>query len=216
MAHLSNHTDRTHALRVAVKRLRAQLRLMESLERARSRSLDRKLRKIGRVLSPVRDREVQNAWLKKNGFSTLPRLKPPVSIHSLETRVYRLGLRVEVARARADLSVKKEGQTLEKSRKKAVKAWKKAKHTDRDEDFHEWRKRTKDLQYQLDFLDRRARRKRVRRLAHWLGKFHDAVLIETLLKNDPSVSHSKTIRLAKRDKRKSRATALRLAKRALE
>jgi len=73
--------------------------------------------------------------------------------------------------------------------KRARKAGKKARHTQHIEDFHRWRKRVKDLQYQTQLLQDTPAgvtddfRQELKSLAQLLGNHHDLSILQALLGN---------------------------------
>jgi len=89
-------------------------------------------------------------------------------------------------------------------------AGKKARHTGKDTDFHEWRKKSKRLLYQLELTrsepGRRMARamKRIEKLQDNLGAYHDAVVVEDRLRRMLPFPSSARRVLCLLEKRKTR------------
>jgi CHAD domain-containing protein len=108
---------------------------------------------------------------------------------------------------------------VEKALRGLRRAGKRARMTDSDIDFHEWRKKAKRLFYLLELAEaglgrRMARaRKRVEKLQDTLGAYHDGVVVEDrLLRMVPlSIAARRVLRLLKRRKARLRKKACKIA-----
>lgn len=203
--------DSVHDLRVEIKQFRARIRLLKQLNRPGTGALNRKLQRISHLLSPVRDRRVQNAWLRANGFPMVENVKAAKPMRTLKAKVQRIGQEVNKAFATSKLSEEKKRLLLETTVRLVKKAWKIAKKTKRDEALHELRKRAKDLQYQLEAFGARAKRNRIQRLTRKLGNFQDRVHIEELLNNNPKFAPRRALQMAEKEKRQAKRDALQAA-----
>jgi CHAD domain-containing protein len=222
-----NQADRTediHQVRVHCKRLRALLRLLKPvsdpaiIERENTR-----LREAARALATFRDAFVAGETLKRVFEDTAPRRMKQVSVllGVKNARPKRRGdltmafdhlataLRHAAAAVRA-LPLKARGWDalapgLERSYARACAAFQKCQqggHRRRyGERFHEWRKRIKDLAYQLEFLENmepatlKRLRKDFRRLGTLLGDDHDLIVFaEHVNQRERQYTHLATFR----------------------
>ncbi|MGZ3694407.1 MAG: CHAD domain-containing protein [Bdellovibrionota bacterium] len=208
--------EKVHNLRVKIKQLRARARILQFLGRPIAKPVERKLKSIARILSPVRDRDVEIAWLIKHKYQPLKGLKPSIPLLSLEPALAKLSQKVSAALAGRAIDEAAKNKALRICKNKALHAWKKAEETKRIKDFHEWRKRTKDLQYQMEFLGQVRQAKAVKKLAQALGNAQDGALMQELLKRKPQIAPKSGKQMAKKEAKFSREQALRLAKKALK
>lgn len=98
-ARLGADPEELHDLRVAIRRLRAALRLYARHLPGKPRRHARELRRLGRALGPVRDLDVQIGWLREHA-AELPRLERDAVkaiVASLQRR--RRGARAEMLEA---------------------------------------------------------------------------------------------------------------------
>jgi CHAD domain-containing protein len=199
-----DRTEDIHQVRVQCKRLRALLRLLKPVSDAEALARENaRLRDAARALSAFRDAFVAGETLKRVFDDTAPRRVQDAAVmlgvtHGNPKRKRDLeagfenaarDLREMLATLRA-LPVEARGWDavapgLQRSYSRAQTSFQKcrkhqAKHL--AECFHEWRKRVKDLAYQLEFLDNveptvlRFMRKEFRRLGTMLGDDHDYVV----------------------------------------
>lgn len=167
-----------HRLRVATKRLRAAWRLVggDAADAAKAG-----LRAINHCLADTRDHAVLRRAAGARGVvvDAPPQLEPPPG------EEIAAGFRLEAGRWRQQASEagdrKLPVRRLTKTYKKARRRFEAADIQDADaETFHAWRKKTKDLLYQLDWMhlaldeDRRAvYRRALRDLARIQGEVND-------------------------------------------
>lgn len=186
-----------HDLRRRVKRLRALARLLEQLGARTARDVNDCLGALGRELSDERDLTVRNAWLEKNGFPELTREAPkraglgtiPRAVTKEEKKLRHEAklLALDPPRLRAALKVTKQ---------RARKALAEAKAKGRDDDFHRWRKRVRDLMEQSKLLAVPAP-KGLRRIVKQLGKAQDTVVVREGLRKVPGAKKAR--RLAQKE-----------------
>jgi CHAD domain-containing protein len=206
---ISKKLDSVHQARKQIKSLRALLRLIrERLGPKTYRRENASLRKLGRALSAVRDSTVQ--------LKTLGSLRPghPDSRSKTEFNGLRRTLsRTQTRRIRALKGCKnlqsaklrrlerrignwpikhlKAGDLwfgIEKARHRFVDAHRQARLAPDDENIHEWRKRTKDLLHQSEFLKNikpaffSRRINRLKQLGDCLGEIHDLAMLEGVVR----------------------------------
>jgi CHAD domain-containing protein len=199
----ADRTEDIHQVRVQCKRLRALLRLLRPV--ANSRLIIRenaRLRDTAQALSAFRDAFVAGETLKRVFEDTAPRRvreaflilgvdgRAPKGAAKLETAFENaaVALRRTLAVVR-ELSLKARGwHALEPGLERSYRRARTDFHECREHEhqfsdvFHEWRKRVKDLAYQLEFLDNvdplvlKRLRKEFRRLGTLLGDDHDYVV----------------------------------------
>lgn len=184
---------KVHELRVKVKRLRALLRLTNRNKKISS--LNNDLRKIGQTLSSVRDDTVRAKWLQRHGLR-FERKSPKIPLHKMERKLsFAQREARRLARQRFE-DLPSQRAALEKSARKMMKCRKKALKKGSDEAYHEWRKRVKDLLYQLEFFG--VQQAQLKQLGHQLGLAHDCALAETYLREQ--MHQNKMVKTAKREK----------------
>ena len=199
-----DRTEDIHQVRVQCKRLRALLRLLKPVSDRKALDQENaRIRDAARALSAFRDAFVAGETLKRVFDDTAPRRVQDAAVllgvkHGGLKRKRDLDasfenaardLREMVATLRR-LPVRARGWEavapgLERSYRRAQTSYLKCRkhHAEQlAECFHEWRKRVKDLAYQLEFLDNveptvlRFLRKEFRRLGTMLGDDHDYVM----------------------------------------
>jgi CHAD domain-containing protein len=199
-----DRTEDIHQVRVQCKRLRALLRLLKPVsDRKALEQENARIRDAARALSAFRDAFVAGETLKRVFDDTAPRRVQDAAVllgvkhgglkrkRDLDASFENAGrdLREMVATLR-QLQVPVRGWEavapgLERSYRRAQTSYLKCRkhHAEQlAECFHEWRKRVKDLAYQLEFLDNveptvlRFLRKEFRRLGTMLGDDHDYVM----------------------------------------
>ncbi|MGA2052581.1 MAG: CHAD domain-containing protein [Opitutales bacterium] len=199
-----DRTEDIHQVRVQCKRLRALMRLLRPVaDRAVLSHENARLRDAARALSDFRDAFVAGETLKRVFDDTAPRrVKDAAVLLGVQsggpkrTRDLYAGFEHaaqdlrEMLAVLKKLSVPARGWTavapgLERSYRRSQESYLKCRKRHGEqlaECFHEWRKRVKDLAYQLEFLDNveptvvRHLRKEFRRLGTMLGEDHDYVV----------------------------------------
>lgn len=160
--------DAVHEVRKALRRLRALVDLVaRTLPRSERTELARGLSQARRSLGPARDQEVARTLLR--GLAAQPELAAPVAgiISTAEAdraapeviaadvarAVAEAGRHVEalIAVLPAELRPRRIARGLARTYARARKARKRAKHSDRD--VHRWRRRAKELAFQLGVVD---------------------------------------------------------------
>ncbi len=207
----SSNEDRVHELRVSVKRHRALVRLLKLINPRGTARLNRELRNLGRFLSKFRDDSVRAHWLQKHGFKA--NSTPVIAASSIQKIESRISSIREKLNSKAELllvnstalnrAVNAGFQKMKKSKEKAV-------DHKRDEDFHEWRKRTKDLLYQLEYLGVNQYQRPLRKIGHQLGLAHDCTLAEQFIKAHPRNYKKNVFKCVAREKRELQEKALRI------
>jgi CHAD domain-containing protein len=204
-----NDEETTHQIRTAIKRLRALLRLVRpGLEPAFFEQENDRLRTAARILSSARDSEVARDTLK-----TLPvndhagRQAVNAALSALEPRIQREKvhqpnlneLKEDVRETRLRFRklkfLKTERQIIETAIRKVYRQgrqrMKQAIRTDEDAAYHRWRIRTKNLYYELKFLETIWPKRldgmvsRLSKLQDRIGLDHDLAVLRTKLKKTP-------------------------------
>ncbi len=199
-----DRTDDIHQVRVQCKRLRALMRLFKPVTDKEVLTQENgRLRDAARALSDFRDAFVAGETLKRVFEDTAPKQMQDAAVmlgvtHGGLKRMRNLDmcfknaaedLREMVAALRMlPLEVKgwaavAPGLQMSYAKSQALYLKCRKKRTEHlAECFHDWRKRVKDLAYQLEFLDNveptvvRFTRKEFRRLGTLLGEDHDYVV----------------------------------------
>jgi CHAD domain-containing protein len=192
-----------HEARKNLKKVRATLRLVrEQLGENIYQRENQNFREAARALSPQRDAEVLVKTLNKlrrsrkkagdnAGLDKLDRvlLGRHQQAFSKEDQKDEIEVALRAARHRAkNWPLKKFDWTdllggLEDSYRKARKALRLAEETGVDEDLHEWRKRVKDLWYQLRLVEPACSEavgtltKQMKVLSEYLGDDHDLMML---------------------------------------
>jgi CHAD domain-containing protein len=199
-----------HETRRQIKSIRAVLRLLRPvLGDTRYRWANDRFRCAGRLLGRQRDRHVLR--IVAGSLSRRLRGEPAGGAFALlgrvlnqeteETTAGEIASREEVeallreARARIDkwpierIDRRDLRRGLRASYRRGRRAFRNVRIKPSDENLHEWRKRAKDLWYQLRLVraicNKRAGRsaKRVRRLGEYLGEDHDLMLVSSVATN---------------------------------
>jgi CHAD domain-containing protein len=195
-----------HEVRTDIKQLRALLRLVRAATaRSKYRCCSRLLRKSGKRLAIARDAHVKLNALAKV-ISDCKRKLPPqgfAAIRALlaadcrkeQMRLSETGAPEKVRRLLkaicnnpACFHIKKSGWTalgpgIQHSYACGLRAFDLARETRKPEDFHEWRKRAKDLFYQIGLLEPiwpeqlGAAEAELKKLTECLGDDHDLFLL---------------------------------------
>jgi CHAD domain-containing protein len=184
--------QRIHEVRLHLKRARALVRLVEGEVGRSARHDRRRLGEVGRIVARQRDRAAEEQALSRlsrpsgrAGTVAAPGdLARSSSLEDDELALRRIALglarvrrgvcRWKVRRGRCAV---RDG--VRRSYARARRAQLRAREDDRDATLHGWRKRVKELNYQLEWLGRaapavhRALGPRLRRLGRLLGELHD-------------------------------------------
>jgi CHAD domain-containing protein len=205
--------EAVHEARKHIKKIRAVLRLVEATTGNRLGRADKRLRRIGRALSPLRDAKALVETLahleKRHDDDFMIRRAVAIVSRRLAERRRRLrqvahqanlGRRSQKAVRRVKRSIRR--SPLETLRFSSALAGMRAAYRDgrramegarekqRDTDFHRWRKRIKTLWYQLRLLQERIdvgdRIAALNRLEESLGDDHNLVVLRTYVAHDPA------------------------------
>jgi hypothetical protein len=193
----SPQEKKVHDLRRHVKRLRALARLLEQLGARNARDVNECLGSLGRELSDERDLTVKNKWLRKNGFPELTKAPPrrsalgplPASVVKEEKKLRHEAELISLDPSRIEAA-------LRATARRARAARKLAKKKQRDDDFHRWRKRVRDLVEQSKLLGL-PEEEGLQRLVKELGKAQDTVVVREGLRKLPGAK--KAVRAAKQE-----------------
>ncbi len=204
--------DRVHEARKSLKKVRSALRLLRGvIDDEERRAASDTCREAARRLSGARDAEVKMTTLEliagDETGTTGPReaadwrkaLEREAASHRGELGPENLddvAKQIEsVARTFRGRSLPEAGATVAgnvgRSYRRGKQAMRKSRKRGSPEDFHRWRKRAKDLRYQLEILEPRLpakfrkTRKQAEELADLLGDLHDFdLLAEDLAQRD--------------------------------
>jgi adenylate cyclase len=212
-----------HEVRKSVKRLRAVLRLMRPVLGSAYREENAALQGVGRTLSPVRDAhalletfdELTEKYRKEVGEHHTSRLRQTLLAHRQEVEnefdrdrrmpqlveeLRQIGLRAESwPYGKVDIRLLADGvaTTLERGGKSYHHAYTEP----LPENFHDWRKRAKDLRYQLTLLEKlwpevfAGFLSTAKKLEELLGMDHNLVVLrDTILKRAEVVDSDEEIR----------------------
>jgi CHAD domain-containing protein len=208
-----------HELRKQLKKLRAIVRLVEDELGKRIADRDNKaLRDLGRRLSPARDATVRVAAIDQlvdgKGNGALKRLE---AVKTIRTRLAaRQAAALAGVRRNSDLAairreleslrrrvrrwpLRKEGfdcleQGLRRSYRRGRGGQAEAYASRTDEAFHDWRKRAKDLRYQVGLLEpvwpsiMKDFEKTLHELTDRLGDDHDLADLRSFIRSSPRLS----------------------------
>jgi len=222
-AHLRQHA--VHETRKSFKRVRSLLRMLRKEMKSVFTEENARIRDLSALLSPYRDADAMLETLEKlhHAFPDILDTKMhDVAYRSLlDARDNQLASgdgyahdaqRVigQLRKARANVANWPLPRDLEhiipilrRTYKRARQAAKQAKRTQHIEDFHTWRKRVKDLQYQTQLLQetpaglKREFRQALKSLAELLGNHHDLSILEELLESPeifPDQQHAAEVR----------------------
>jgi len=213
-----------HEVRKSVKRLRAVLRLMRPVLGSAYREENAALQEVGRTLSPVRDAhalietfdELTEKYRKEVGDHHKSRLRQTLLAHRQERengfdrdqqipqlveKLRQICLRAESwPYGKVDIRLLADGvaTTLERGSKSYQHAY----AASLPENFHDWRKRAKDLRYQLTLLEKlwpevfAGFLDAAKKLEELLGMDHNLVMLrDTILKRADVVDSDEEIRV---------------------
>jgi CHAD domain len=193
--------DAIHEARKSIKKARAVLRLIS--EHVDPDSTTKRLRRAGRLLSPIRDAEATLESVRTlcaKGSRTLTAEHCSEVGHKLKqqkTRLGRFARRADII-GRAARSIQRVERSVERwdwkqmnasklisevrrSYKQARQGLHEARGSRGSVAFHEWRKRIKTLWYALRLLERRVpvgpQLTELKRLEEWLGDDHNLMLL---------------------------------------
>jgi CHAD domain-containing protein len=219
-------SEQVHDIRVAGKRARAILRLIEPDTGPTAKKLHDRIRQVSRQLTPARDGEIVATTIERlaKGDPKLVKATPrsipfPASaeLRRLSGELRRIGADI-ASLASAEATGPKMRKGLKKTFGRVRKLYGKCRKGGTPERFHEWRKRSKDLLYQIETLapePTRSERKWIaclKSLSDCLGEMHDLTVTLQLLSTRRS-KVGKLKRRAKREYSKSAKKAVRLARR---
>lgn len=219
-------SKRIHDIRVAGKRARAILRLIEPNTGPAAKKLHQRIRQVSHRLTPARDVEIVASTIQKlaKGDPKLIKAAPRSIPFPASAELSRLS--GELRRIGGDVatlaSLEATGPKMRKGLKKTFgrvrKLYCKCRNGGSPQRFHEWRKRSKDLLYQIETLapEPSKREKKwiscLKSLSDCLGEMHDlTVTLDVLGSRRSKVGKLK--RRAKREYGKSAKKAVRLARR---
>jgi CHAD domain-containing protein len=187
---------RVHSARRQMKKARSWLRLLsESTPNKRRRALDALCRDAGLALAPARDSAaMERAWkslkLRQPGAARLRARREDAerAIRSGEALDRSLRALRRARKAADELTLSGRGRKgvrrgLKRSRARLDEAFRAAERERTDEAFHDWRKRAKDLRYQLELLARPKTASAgrlaegLKRLTDLLGEDHDLAVL---------------------------------------
>jgi CHAD domain-containing protein len=234
--------DSIHTARKSIKKLRAVLTLVG--DDAGARGETKVVRGAGRQLSPLRDADAviesakalcaRNHWaLSGEACASLSEaLAAQKKIAAPASDIRRVARRVGRTLRRADKSVRKLNWTsvrfrdlsagLRQRYKQARRDMRRARKSDRAEDFHTWRKRVKTVWYGLRLLQRRLPLERqlapLERLETLLGDDHNLVVLALAVESNRTSGELREFgprltRLAQRRQKQLRRKALAIGRR---
>lgn len=211
-----NPESAVHEIRKNLKRSRALLKLARrALDAQEFQAINRKLRDTGRMFALLRDATVRReTWTEVFDGMTLPAAQDALAALTAEEQALysdRQGLGVllekaenKLVRVRARLAAAPLRVRPDDILEEFAGAYGRARRAMRragdshgtPEDFHEWRKRVKDLWYQHELLlemrkddsGHAPRTEALQRLSELLGSAHDAALLARWLSGQPSDS----------------------------
>lgn len=200
--------DSVHEIRKAIKKSRALLRLLRPALGGVCQDANAQLRSAGRALSELRDADalvglvqqieknhqgVAKEALQQARSRILRRKREIVRHFTASKEVERISRQLnDVQKAVASWPLEQaNAQTvasaIENTVRRGRKAYTRAIATQRSEDFHEVRKRAKDLRYQLKFLSHLwppvfdGYAESAKQLEQWLGEDHNLVILRETL-----------------------------------
>jgi len=239
---------RVHAVRKRIKRIRAILRLVEDgLDQTDYRREQAWFRDRGRRLSAVRDADVlvethRKLQVRAYGETDDVRNDDRV-LQALERSRAKTFATAPPARLLGEIAGDLEakatewdvaplritnpaalGEALEPSLRRYARALHRAEHTSTGARFHTWRKRVKDVTYQMDFMVRQGMelqeslRRQAVELGHLLGWEHDIFMYAKRLRSldgVPPKLRAQWKRTAKKERRRLKKRTLRYGRRFL-
>jgi CHAD domain-containing protein len=181
--HSREFADRVHDLRVRIKVLRSLLRLLKLAGSPQPASFDRRLRALAGEFSASRDLTVTNEWLAAHGLPEQAAASPhllPKRLAAAEAELKKMETKLLDSLEKKSLGQASLARALASSVHAVGKLGRRAEKSGRDRDFHSWRKRAKNLQYQLNFFG--GSPSALKRLGHHLGQVQDRVIVEDFLR----------------------------------
>lgn len=200
--------EHIHRVRTAIKKLRALLRLVRpGLPGNRYRRERDTLRILAQMLAPLRDAEVMTRQLRKLRRQLSPRDFSALQRIFVKEQHHRTAL-LKPAKMTASIKCRpildeignwplKEFKSrnlyrgLQRAAKKLTAASRQARQSATGENLHEWRKRAKDLAFQLKLIRKRSpksvarRAARLAELARLLGNDHDLAVFREKISGAP-------------------------------
>jgi CHAD domain-containing protein len=226
MTRAAKTSQRIHEIRVAGKRARAILKLIEPDTGPVARKLHDRLRRVSHRLTRARDGEIilgtieklsrGDANLQKAAPRSIPR-PPGTELKRLSEELRRIGAEIATL-ASAEATGPNMRRGLRKTFVRVRKLYDKCRKDGTPAKFHEWRKRSKDLLYQIETLAPvpSKREKKwigcLKSLSDCLGEMHDLALTLEVLESRRS-NVGKLKKRARREYGKSARKAVRLARR---
>lgn len=210
--HADDSAKHVHEARKSLKKSRSALRLLRGVISDKERGEANELcRGAGRMLSGPRDAEVKLATLGAViGDSSDPAVEAWRTALEQEAETHRADINPRnlaevsgsIEQVRRSFQSRIEPDALEtiianlgRGYRRGRKSMQAARRSGEPEHFHDWRKRAKDLRYQLEMLEPRLSasftelRKKAEELAEMLGDLHDFdVLAEDLQEREPRPS----------------------------
>jgi CHAD domain-containing protein len=219
-------SERIHEIRVAGKRARAILRLIEPETGPAARKLHDRIRRVSHQLTRARDGEIVCATIEKlsRGDPELKKAAPRSIPFPASTELKRLSEELRrvggdiASLASAEATGPKMQLGLKRTFAKVKKLYAKCRKGGSPDSFHQWRKRSKDLLYQIETLAPQPSKREkkwiscLKSLSDCLGEMHDLTLNLELLGTRRS-KVGKLKRRAKREYGKSERKAVRLGRR---
>ncbi|MFN8285471.1 MAG: CHAD domain-containing protein [Chitinophagales bacterium] len=194
LLHYTGDKEQIHQLRVAIKKIRAVLKLLGQLDRNFNyKATYKPYRQIFKSAAPIREEQLLQECLTKlniedrlRNTETLKKLngrfEHKIELYAKQIEGKQLQLNDNVA-----ISSKAIAQYCNKIFKKSGKRWKRAKT---DKDYHKIRKGLKELIYSLQLLCKDNRKdvlqtkemKQAEKLQNALGDWHDNIMLKAKLK----------------------------------
>jgi CHAD domain-containing protein len=202
---------RVHDARKRFKEIRAALRLARTGLGKRFADENEWFRAAGHSLAAVRDADAHVAMLEKlhdhagddpthdaiaRAAEILTAERDRLEGDALDAHLVRLAneLAVHPRLSRWDFGSQRFdtiGEGLELSARTARRAFRQAAKSRNEADFHTWRRRVKDVWYQLRFLEPvnpdpvRERTAKLKELSRLLGDYHDLTTLREVIPNEP-------------------------------
>jgi len=214
--HPKDDAGRLHELRLRIKRLKALTRLLRSFAPNAACGILRDMRKLAPDLSELRDRDVALNWIEKRrkneSFRRPSRRDEALFQRHALAQLPKLEKKIKLFLHSISPTKSELDRQFQKNWRKARKLRRHAKLTEIDTDFHHWRRKLKDLQYQIEALrsigriGRKCNVRQIKKVALLLGDAHDRVIVEEYLKKtsanastmDLSELHDEKMSLVKR------------------
>jgi CHAD domain-containing protein len=205
-------SERVHDIRVAGKRARAILRLIEPETGPAAKKLHERIRRVSHSLTKARDGEIVCQTIEKLSkgnpklLKAAPRSIPfpaGTELRKLSEELRRIGGDI-ASLASAEATGPKMRLGLRKTFGRVKKLYSKCRKGGKPASFHKWRKRSKDLLYQIETLapEPSKREKKwiacLKALSDSLGEMHDLTLTLAVL----GTRRSKVGKLKRRARRR--------------